>query len=94
MNSFDPILQTVSRLKALLMNNHDIDKVEFIIEGGTYTEYPQSYLETFHRDLIYAVNTYFDETKRKPYPIEKEIEINATAPIKIVGICIETRPDA
>lgn len=93
-NSFDPILQTVSRLKALLINSHDIDKVEFIIEGGTYTEYPKSYLETFHRDLIYAVNTYFDETKRTPYSIQKEIEINATAPIKIVGICIETRPDA
>jgi histone acetyltransferase (RNA polymerase elongator complex component) len=80
-------------LKALLINNHEIDKVEFILEGGTYTEYPVSYLETFHRDLIYAVNTYFDSNPRKPLTIAEEIIINANSPIKIVGICIETRPD-
>lgn len=92
-NHFDPILQTTSRLKALLVNGHEIDKVEFILEGGTYTEYPPEYLERFHRDLVYCVNTYFDSEKRKPLGIEEEIALNADAPIKIVGVCIETRPD-
>lgn len=93
-NNFDPILQMEDRLKSLLMNGHEIDKLEIIIEGGTYTEYPKKYLERFHRDFIYCVNTYFDKVKRKPYSIEKEIEINATSNIRIIGICIETRPDA
>lgn len=92
-NHFDPILQTASRLKALLLNGHEIDKLEFIIEGGTYTEYPPAYLERFHRDLIYCVNTYFDKKKRSPMTIEQEIKANADATIKIIGICIETRPD-
>ena len=104
-NEFDPILQMEDRIHALITNGHEIDKLEIIIEGGTYTEYPQEYLEQFHRDLIYCANTYFDlkldesiskrrETCRLPLSIAEEIEINKTAQIKIIGICIETRPDA
>lgn len=93
-NLFDPILQTEDRIKSLIVCGHEIDKLEFILEGGTYTEYPPEYLERFHRDFIYCVNTYFDSEKREPFDIETEIEINKTAQIKIIGICIETRPDA
>jgi ELP3 family radical SAM enzyme/protein acetyltransferase len=93
-NKFDPILQTEDRIKSLIICGHEIDKLEFIIEGGTYTEYPPDYLEEFHRDFIYCVNTYFDEMKREKLTIQEEININKTASIKIIGICIETRPDA
>lgn len=93
-NKFDPILQTEDRIKALIICGQEIDKLEFIIEGGTYTEYPPAYLEEFHRDFIYCVNTYFDTVKREKLSIKEEIEINKTASIKIIGICIETRPDA
>jgi ELP3 family radical SAM enzyme/protein acetyltransferase len=130
-NDFDPILQMEDRLNQLLMNGHEIDKLEIIIEGGTYTEYPPAYLERFHRDLIYCANTYFDDkqimdidkirrekqekqehkqehkqeqhhehphtpatSRRPPLSIEEEIKLNATAKVRIIGICIETRPDA
>lgn len=93
-NKFDPILQTEDRIKSLIICGHEIDKLEFIIEGGTYTEYPPDYLEEFHRDFIYCVNTYFDSVKREKLSIYEEIEINKKASIKIIGICIETRPDA
>lgn len=59
-NEFDARKQTLDRLNSLLMNGHKIDKIEFILEGGTFTEYPIEYLERFMRDLVYSVNTYFD----------------------------------
>ena len=44
--------------------------------------------------MIYSANTYFSRKKREPLSIAEEIQINATAQVKIIGICIETRPDA
>tara|TARA_B100001059_G_scaffold211737_1_gene226312 strand:+ start:5047 stop:7074 length:2028 start_codon:yes stop_codon:yes gene_type:complete len=93
-NKHDAILQITDRLNSLLACGCEIDKIEIIIEGGTYTEYPVEYLERFHRDLIYVANTYFDREKRDKLTINEEIMENRSAKIKIIGICIETRPDA
>jgi len=93
-NKWDATAQMEDRINALVINGHEIDKLEIIIEGGTYTEYPVAYLETFHRDLVYTANTYFDEVKREKMSVVEEIEMNATAKVRIIGICIETRPDA
>lgn len=93
-HNFDAYRQMKCRLDTLLMNGHEIDKLEIIIEGGTYTEYPPKYLQQFHRDLIYCANTYFDKHKREKYSIQEEIKINATSKVRIIGICIETRPDS
>ena len=91
----EAIPQMIDRLDSLLQCGHEIDKLEIIIEGGTYTEYPVDYLERFHRDIIYVANTYFDKgEKRAPKDIQEEIEINKTSKVRIIGICIETRPDA
>lgn len=94
-NEFDAFKQMNDRMHGLVMNGHEVDKLEIIIEGGTYTEYPREYLEEFHRDLIYTANTFYDnpETRREKYSVEEEIKINATAKARIIGICIETRPD-
>jgi ELP3 family radical SAM enzyme/protein acetyltransferase len=112
---FEAIGQMLSRLDTYFSNGHVIDKLEIIIEGGTYTEYPVAYLERFHRDIFYVANIYFElrktfvnysnclkdklnisllESIRCPLTIEEEIEINKTAQVHIIGICIETRPDA
>lgn len=97
-NEFDARRQTLDRLNTLLMNGHEIDKIEFILEGGTYTEYPVPYLERFMRDLVYTVNVYFEtvnkEELRVPLSIEEELSMNRSARVKISGICIETRPDS
>lgn len=96
-NEFDARRQTLDRLNTLLMNGHEIDKIEFILEGGTFTEYPADYLEKFIRDLVYSVNTYFDtvagEELREPMSVVDELHVNRTAKVRISGICIETRPD-
>ena len=92
-NNFDATEQMIDRLNTLAMNGHEIDKLEIIIEGGTFTEYPENYLEKFIRDMIYVANTYYDDIKRIKYDIEKEIEINEISKVRIIGICCETRPD-
>lgn len=94
-NKFDPILQTQNRLDSLLKCGHKCDKLEFILEGGTFTEYPKPYLKRFFTEFIYTCNTYFDlQPKREIKSLEEEITINKTTKCKIIGICIETRPDA
>ena len=93
--NWDPIAQVRNRLDTLIVHGHPIDKLEYIIEGGTYTEFPPDYLEEFNRDLYYVANTYFDVSpKREKFALSKEMRINITSKIKVIGICIETRPDA
>ena len=114
-HKFYAIGQMLNRMDTYFSNGHIIDKLEIIVEGGTYTEYPVDYLERYHRDLFYAANIYFDLRKiynnydnclndkldldlltniRQPLSVEEEIKINKTAQVHIIGICIETRPDA
>jgi len=95
-NNWDPQKQIVDRLNSLMMQGHEIDKLEIIIEGGTYTEFPKQYLIEFNRDLFYSANTYFDSLydKRPKKPLKDEINYNIHySKVKIIGICIETRPD-
>lgn len=112
---FAAIGQMFSRMDDYYAMGHINDKLEIIVEGGTYTEYPVEYLERYHRDLFYSANIYFELREkfpnydneggdkfdltqlsklRKPLSIREEIEINKTAQAHIIGICIETRPDA
>lgn len=91
--NFSPSGQINSRLNSLSMNGHTLDKVEIIIEGGTFTEYPEEYLRDFICEMIYTINTYWDKEKREMLSIHEEIMINAAAKIRIIGICSETRPD-
>ena len=114
-HKFYAIGQMLNRMDTYFSNGHVIDKLEIIVEGGTYTEYPVDYLERYHRDLFYAANIYFDLRKtysnydnclnnkldlnllkniREPLSVEEEVKINKTAKVHIIGICIETRPDA
>ena len=94
-NNWDAYEQMMNRMNSLLMQGHEVDKLDLIIEGGTYTEFPKEYLIEFHRDLFYSANTFYDSSpKREPYSLEEEININMTTKVRIIGICIETRPDA
>ena len=94
-NGFLAFEQMIDRMNTLYVNGHTIDKLEIIVEGGTYTEYPEKYLEDFNRDTYYAANTYFDkEPKRDKLSLDEEVFINRNTKVHIIGICIETRPDA
>lgn len=94
-NEFKAYEQMIDRMDTLYSNGHTIDKLEIIVEGGTYTEYPEEYLNDFNRDTYYAANTYFDKNpKREKLSLDEEVYINRSTKVHIIGICIETRPDA
>ena len=53
---FDPYLQVAARLKALTEMGHVTDKVELIVLGGTWSDYPMPYQIWFIRELFRALN--------------------------------------
>lgn len=53
---FDPYLQVRSRMAALHEMGHVTDKVELIILGGTWSDYPFSYQVWFVSELFRALN--------------------------------------
>ena len=53
---FDPYLQVHARLTALSQMGHATDKIELIILGGTWTDYPQGYRLWFVSELFRALN--------------------------------------
>lgn len=55
-NWFDPYLQVASRLRALNEMGHVTDKVELIILGGTWNDYPAGYRRWFICELFRALN--------------------------------------
>lgn len=55
-NRFDPYLQVSSRLTALSQMGHATDKIELIVLGGTWTDYPESYQLWFMSELFRALN--------------------------------------
>ena len=93
-NDFDAIKQMNSRISTLVNMGHIPDKLEIIVLGGTWCEYPRNYQDRFITEIYYSANIYFDsEPKRPMKTLEEEIEINETAIIHIIGLTLETRPD-
>lgn len=92
--NFDTIKQMNSRLNQLSSLGHETDKIEIIVLGGTFSEYPSEYKKEFMTDLFYAANTYGESEPREKYDILKEQRINTDSKHRIIGICIETRPDS
>ncbi len=55
-NYFDPYLQVNARLCALREMGHATDKIELIVLGGTWTDYPESYQYWYMTQLFRALN--------------------------------------
>ena len=55
-NCFDPYLQVSARLTALSQMGHATDKIELIVLGGTWSDYPESYQVWFMTELFRALN--------------------------------------
>ncbi len=87
MMNFDPRLQIESRLNQLVETGHDTDKIELIVIGGTFGNYPEEYKKSFFKDMIDTVNGEVSAT------LEEAQVKNETAVRRIVGISVETRPD-
>jgi ELP3 family radical SAM enzyme/protein acetyltransferase len=90
---FDCVTQFHTRLNQYKNMGHPIDKIEFEVSGGTWSEYPIEYQEEFIRDGYYAANVYNDSCMRERLSLEDEIKLNENATVHIIGLTIETRPD-
>ena len=87
MLDFDPYEQVKVRLKAFDVMNHPTDKIELIILGGTFLQYPEDYRENFIKKCFDAMNG------KDSKDLEEAKKINETAEHRCVAMCIENRPD-
>jgi elongator complex protein 3 len=65
-NSFDPYLQTYSRLQALYETGHPLDKIELIVLGGTWSFYPETYQVWFILRIFDALHDFGNGIDRTP----------------------------
>ncbi len=84
---FDPWGQTVGRLRALRAAGHSVDKVELIVQGGSWSAYPPEYQEWFVRRCLDAMNG------AESSSLEEAQQLNENASHRNVGLVVETRPD-
>ena len=57
-NSFDPYLQTYTRLQSYHNTGHPTDKIEVIILGGTWSFYPETYQIWFIKRVFDALHDF------------------------------------
>jgi len=101
---FDPIKQIQTRIKALEANGHQIDKIELLVLGGSWTAYSKKYQNNFIKKCFYATNALSSRhpllssrstagSSRSVKSLKQEQKINEKAKYKIIGLTLETRPD-
>lgn len=76
-NYFDPYLQVRSRLVALREMGHVTDKVELIVLGGTWNDYPEAYQVWFVRELFRALNDFGMASPEGEGPEQRDLRYRA-----------------
>ncbi len=84
---YDSRKQVVSRIKAFEAMNHPTDKIELIIMGGTFLEYPEKFQYEFVKGLYDGLNEKVSEN------LSEAKKLNEISKHRCVALCIETRPD-
>ncbi|XP_054724103.1 elongator complex protein 3 [Uloborus diversus] len=84
---YNPFLQTRHRLEQLKQLGHDVDKVEFIVMGGTFMALPEDYRDYFIRNLHDALSG------NSSTCVDEAVKYSERSKTKCIGITIETRPD-
>ncbi len=88
-NKYDPERQVNTRIEALKMTGHPVDKIELRVIGGTWSFYPEQYRKSFIKRCFKACNR-SGKTRRN---LKQEQKRNEKAKHRIVGLSVETRPD-
>ena len=105
---FSPYEQMRRRIETLEKNGHPTDKIEYIVKGGTWNAYPLKYQYWFVLESFRAANSLKHESiktlkhclnedsplEELQDALEKEQRKNETTKHRIIGITLETRPDA
>uniref|UniRef100_A0A8C5CW53 Elongator complex protein 3 n=1 Tax=Gadus morhua TaxID=8049 RepID=A0A8C5CW53_GADMO len=84
---YDPFLQTRHRVEQLKQLGHSVDKVEFIVMGGTFMALGEEYRDYFIRNLHDALSGHTSNS------VAEAVRYSEVSNTKCVGITIETRPD-
>ncbi|XP_060908585.1 elongator complex protein 3 isoform X1 [Labrus mixtus] len=84
---YDPYLQTRHRAEQLKQLGHSVDKVEFIVMGGTFMALSEEYRDYFIRNLHDALSGHTSNN------VAEAVRYSERSNTKCVGITIETRPD-
>ncbi len=84
---YDSFKQVRARLEAFEVMNHPTDKIEIIIMGGTFLQYPEKFQNNFIKGIYDALN------EKKSKTIEQAQKLNENSKHRCVALCVETRPD-
>ncbi len=84
---YDSGEQVKSRLKAYELMHHPSDKIELIVMGGNFLDYPRDYKIKFIKECFDALNN------KSSSSLEKAKKLNEKAKHRCVALCIESRPD-
>ncbi|XP_076653689.1 elongator complex protein 3 [Halictus rubicundus] len=84
---YNPLLQTRHRIEQLKQLGHNVDKIEFIVMGGTFMSLPEDYRDYFIRNLHDALSGHVSSN------VEEAVKYSERSRTKCIGITIETRPD-
>lgn len=84
---YDPFEQARGRVDQLKALGHSVEKVEYIIMGGTFMSLPEDYRDGFISQLHNALSGYQGTN------VDESVEAGEMSNVKCVGITIETRPD-
>jgi len=84
---YDPYKQMEIRLKAFATMGQPTDKIELIVLGGTFLQYPLDFQYSFIKGCYDAMNGVVSKT------LEEAKRVNETAKHRCIALCIETRPD-
>lgn len=87
LDDFHPKDQVETRLKSLKAQGHEVDKIEMIVLGGTFSAYNKRYQTDYVRALYNACN------EKKGRSLEEAQVINESSKTRIIGLSLETRPD-
>jgi len=84
---YNPYLQTKHRVDQLKQLGHSVDKVEFIVMGGTFMSLAEDYRDYFIRNLHDALSGHSSNN------VSEAVKYSEKSKTKCIGITIETRPD-
>ncbi|XP_017152627.1 elongator complex protein 3 [Drosophila miranda] len=84
---YDPFVQTRHRVEQLKQLGHSVDKVEFIVMGGTFMCLSEEYRDYFIRNLHDALSGHSSAN------VAEAVRYSEKSRTKCIGITIETRPD-
>lgn len=84
---YDPYSQAKGRVAQLRGIGHEVDKVEYIVMGGTFMSLDKKYKDFFIRSLHDALSGHHSHS------VEEAIAYSEQSTTKCIGITIETRPD-